>query len=790
MSKTLLITFKAGKCDFDESSPKPWKVQCDLTPGYVYLYSEDELVHFCWRPRSADINDESNLDLTMIPGDASFVPYDTRTPKAAGAKTNARIFVLKFSSSSQRHIFWLQSKAQGRSGDPAWLSPRDKKVGEIVDQLLQGEEVDVNAELASVRNNNDDGGDARRDADDDETMEDVEGHGDPHSHHQGTGGAGPGATGGDFRQEGEDSRDGGADGARAASNNLNSDAMRLLIESLSSNPAFHNKGGAAGGQSAQGKLYPLLNDLLETSTTIPMLDNASDEYVDNLLSYLPPTVLVLTQQGDNGDAIPKEPSSESVEAAKQAMSSPQKRALLKKVLRSPQFSQSLASLTSALRDGGLPTVSEALGIAVENGGRVKGGSVPLGGGEAVEAFVEGVKKTDERISYSKLDNKYIAVQEDGTEFEFDEGLKRWIPIIDEALIEQQQRAYMMPGADDDDDDSSATQGQGRKRKMDHSNDREQDSSENKRNGRKKPQRPPQQPKQNTAVYVTNLPLDATVEEVAELFSKKCGVIAEEIDSGRPRIKMYTDSAGNFKGDALVVFFKPQSVDMAIMLLDDTDFRFSPSGLSSGKMRVQAAEMSYKKTKYDDSENNNNGNKKKNTVDTGAAGDDEEQKAAQKQEANKQRSQDKAKIIRKTQKLSAKLADWSDDEPSAIYNTAAEKIQPKGGKWDKVVILRHMFTLEELEEDPAALLDIKDDIREECAKLGPVTNVVLYDLEEEGIVSVKFQTREAAEACLQLMHGRSFAGQTVEAFFATGREKFRKSKDKDDGGKDSSDGDSD
>lgn len=71
---------------------------------------------------------------------------------------------------------------------------------------------------------------------------------------------------------------------------------------------------------------------------------------------------------------------------------------------------------------------------------------------------------DERISYSKLDNKYIAVQDDGTEFEFDEKLKRWVAMIDEALIEEQQKGYAMPGGDDP--------AQGRKRKMDHSNDRE------------------------------------------------------------------------------------------------------------------------------------------------------------------------------------------------------------------------------------------------------------------------------------------------------------------------------
>lgn len=78
---------------------------------------------------------------------------------------------------------------------------------------------------------------------------------------------------------------------------------------------------------------------------------------------------------------------------------------------------------------------------------------------------------DERISYSKLDNKYIAVQDDGTEYEFDEGLKRWIPMIDEALIEEQQRGYMMPDVDADADDDRRGLTQGRKRKMD-SNDRE------------------------------------------------------------------------------------------------------------------------------------------------------------------------------------------------------------------------------------------------------------------------------------------------------------------------------
>ena len=76
-----------------------------------------------------------------------------------------------------------------------------------------------------------------------------------------------------------------------------------------------------------------------------------------------------------------------------------------------------------------------------------------------------------------------------------------------------------------------------------------------------------------------------------MFSK-CGVIAEEIDSGRPRIKMYTDDNGKFKGEALVVYFRPESVNLAVQMLDETDFRLGVQG-PQGPMRVQLADFSFK-----------------------------------------------------------------------------------------------------------------------------------------------------------------------------------------------------
>ena len=36
---------------------------------------------------------------------------------------------------------------------------------------------------------------------------------------------------------------------------------------------------------------------------------------------------------------------------------------------------------------------------------------------------------DSRISFSKLDNKFILEADDGQEFEFDKALKRWVPAV-------------------------------------------------------------------------------------------------------------------------------------------------------------------------------------------------------------------------------------------------------------------------------------------------------------------------------------------------------------------------
>ncbi|KAK4964042.1 hypothetical protein LTR28_004126, partial [Elasticomyces elasticus] len=305
MASTPVLTFKAGKCMMEGKSVKP-----DPTPGYIYLYQEDDLFHFCWRPRSAP-STEPELDLIMFPGDASFTPLltsetaphnasDHRNPQKFFSPINGRIYKLKFNSSSQKHFFWMQSKSQHVDGNVSWFSARDLALGKTVNQLLQGEDVDVDAVTERLREENGGGGGGRDDDGDDDAMEDVQGSHVPEQGGQGsTGGAGADATGGDPTEEGEASRQGGADGGRAPSDT--NTIIQNFLNSLKSGPASRN-------QQRQTTDNPstTLPELLPSSTTIPTIDAAPAATIDTLCAHLPPTIFLLAQEAN--DLSSSEPS--------------------------------------------------------------------------------------------------------------------------------------------------------------------------------------------------------------------------------------------------------------------------------------------------------------------------------------------------------------------------------------------------------------------------------------------------------------------------------------------------
>jgi 26S proteasome regulatory subunit N13 len=153
------------------------------------------------------------------------------------------------------------------------------------------------------------------------------------------------------------------------------------------------KGGSGSSEQQQqgGGEFTTLLDLLWPTTTRPIIEEASDELIDALCAQLPTTPFLLQAEVEDVDQI--DPNGEEAQMVVQTMGQDEKREVIQAIVRAPQLRAALGSLTEALRSGALPTVAQALKIDVEHGGYMRGGAMPLGGGDAVKAFLEGVKRT-------------------------------------------------------------------------------------------------------------------------------------------------------------------------------------------------------------------------------------------------------------------------------------------------------------------------------------------------------------------------------------------------------------
>ncbi|KFH72077.1 hypothetical protein MVEG_02370 [Podila verticillata NRRL 6337] len=379
--------------------------------------------------------------------------------------------------------------------------------------------------------------------------------------------------------------------------------------------------------------------------------------------------------------------------------------------------------------------------------------------------------------YIEETGRWTFTDAEGISFEYDENLKAWFPMYNEQLLQAQQSAYgeTIPDSLESVYAENARRQKRKKNEVDYTGsghgspslegDDDQDATlssaerayeeaglgmipgrgegsnknNNNNNGNNKRAKgnKERKPKPISSVFVTGLPLDTDVEEMGEFF-KKGGVFMED-DGGNPRIKLYSNQEGRRTGEGLVTYLRPESVALAIDLLDDTEYR---PGVERERVRVQQAQFKEKEKPASGP----------GTPGSSASGGMSEER--------------KKKVQKKYQKLEKKL-DWFEDDENLV----------KADKWNKVCILKHMFTIAELEADPTLLLDLKEDIREECEKVGEVTNVIIYDHHPEGVVSVRFKDKESALLCIKLMNGRFFAGQRVEADIYDGHTKYESTKTK-------------
>lgn len=114
-----------------------------------------------------------------------------------------------------------------------------------------------------------------------------------------------------------------------------------------------------------------------------------------------------------------------------------------------------------------------------------------------------------------------------------------------------------------------------------------------------------------------------------------------------------------------------------------------------------------------------------------------------------------------------MGEWSDDEePSTAKKPELEQY--------KTVLLRNIFTLHLLDEDPKLKGEIQEEMEDEGKTFGDVKNVTVFDREPAGLVTIRFSTTDAAQRFAAAYNDRTFDGRLVRTELVSGKVKYRKS----------------
>jgi HIV Tat-specific factor 1 len=233
------------------------------------------------------------------------------------------------------------------------------------------------------------------------------------------------------------------------------------------------------------------------------------------------------------------------------------------------------------------------------------------------------------------------------------------------------------------------------------------------------------------IYVTGLPNDTNEEEVAAYFSK-VGIIDLDPETQKPKIKLYRhkqegesdDQSRTLKGDASICYARPESVELALQILDENLFR-------------DGATLSVQRAKFEQH---------------GTLGGDSKAGVGR-----RMISEAKRKVAR----LAALQAvGWDEGENGRIAG---------GLKGLRIVVLMNMFDPADFQKDTndEKLKALEKEVRAECEEFGTVEKITLFSKHPAGVMIVKFTQPAASSEAVTKFNGKVWAGRKVEASYWDG-----------------------
>lgn len=205
--------------------------------------------------------------------------------------------------------------------------------------------------------------------------------------------------------------------------------------------------------------------------------------------------------------------------------------------------------------------------------------------------------------------------------------------------------------------------------------------------------------------MSGLPPHTEAEELADFVTKFAGVLKKNPETRKRVVKMRRDDAtGEFTGEAVVVFFRPESVQQAVSILSGMEY-------ASGFPLTVAP---HKKEKTGD------------------------------QHGLKKRDK-RVKLYNQDKEL-----EWGEDE---------EQVH---------VIVEGIFTLDEVRENGLSFFDdLRAELMDELGKMGTVKSLKIFQHNPQGVVAIKFETPTDALRCVSRMEGRFFGGRQLKCHYYDG-----------------------